>query len=303
MVKALIDGLLELCKSHPKIVILIVDDLETYDALHEQFPERTINIGISECNAVSMAAGLASCGDIPYVIGGDTFMAYRAYEFIRDQLCMQNRNVKVIGIGAGVAICLYGNTHQATEDVGALRGLPGLTVMTPATPTEVKKTVLHSITVDGPEFIRVGRASGYDFYHDGIEFCPYQVQEIRRGKDITIFATGSIACDALQAAEELKERGRADIGVVNVHTIKPFDKEGVVRLSRSYRKWLSVEEHNITGGLGSALSEVIVEKRLHVTLDKLGLAETFAKGHGSYDDMKRVNGLAIENIVQACMKM
>jgi transketolase len=301
MIKALSKGLFELCKTNPNIIVLICDDSETYDFLHDSFPDRIINMGISECNAVSVAAGLSSCGYIPYVIGGNAFMAYRAYEFVRDQLCMQNRNVKVIGIGAGMAISFLGNTQHATEDMGALRSLPNLTIMTPSTPTEVKEVILNSINIKTPSFIRVGRASGNDFYNNGnINFQPYKIQEIKKGKDVAIFATGSIVCDALQAADELKERG-VDVGVVNVHTVKPIDKEGIVRLSKSYNKWISLEEHDVIGGLGSALSEVIVDENLDVKLEKMGLPETFAHGHGTYDDFKKANGLALENIEQVCM--
>lgn len=301
MVKALINSLIELCDSNSDIVLLIADDKEIFDSLHEKFPDRTINIGISECNAISVGAGFASCGNIPYIIGGNTFMAYRAYEFIRDQLCMQNRNVKVIGIGAGMAISVLGNTQHATEDVGALRALPNLTIMTPATPTEVKETVLQSINVDSPMFIRIGRASGKDFYEDGIEFCQYAVQEVRKGENIAIFSMGSMVCDALEAAKIL-EKKEINVGVVNVHTIKPLDKEALKKLSQFYTKWISVEEHNIVGGLGSALSELIVDEELKVTLKKLGLNETFAKGHGTYDDIKEKNGLSIDDIVNICIE-
>jgi transketolase len=113
---------------------------------------------------------------------------------------------------------------------------------------------------------------------------------------------GSIVCDALQAAEQLKDNGM-DIGVINVHTVKPLDQESLEQLSRSYHTWISVEEHNVIGGLGSALAEVIVDKHLDVRLEKIGLTDTFAKGHGTYDDIKRVNGLAVENMVQTCMKV
>lgn len=301
MVRALIESLSELCKENPNIIFLIADDKEVYDSLNEKYPSKTINIGISECNAISVAAGLASCGYVPYVIGGNTFMAYRAYEFIRDQLCMQSRNVKVIGIGAGVAISVLGNTQHATEDVGALRVLPGITIMTPATPTEVKLMVMQTINIDTPLFLRIGRSCEKDFYEDGVKFCPNNVQEIKKGKDMAIFSMGSLVCDALEAAEQLKKKG-LDIGVINVHTIKPLDIKGIKELSEVYSRWISVEEHNVIGGLGSALMEVVVEENLKVSMKRIGLIETFAKGHGTYDDVKKINGLGIDDIIQACLE-
>lgn len=301
MVRALIDSLNELCRQKSNVIFLIADDKEIYDSIYAQYPAQTINIGISECNAISVAAGLASCGYIPYVIGGNTFMAYRAYEFIRDQLCMQKRNVKVIGIGAGVAISVLGNTQHATEDVGALRALPGLTIMTPATPTEVRQMVLQTINIETPLFMRIGRACEKDFYEDGVTFCPYSVQEIKKGKGTAVFSMGSLVSDVLKAAEKLKEKG-LDIGVVNIHTIKPLDIKGIKVLSENYSKWVSVEEHNVIGGLGSALAEVIVEEGLKVSLKKIGFRETFAKGHGTYNDVKEANGLGVDDIIQACIE-
>lgn len=302
MVKALIEALSELCGGNPRIVVLIADDKEVYDALSAKFPDQTINIGISECNAVGVAAGLSGSGCIPYVVGGNTFMAYRAYEFIRNQLCMQNRNVKVIGIGAGLAISILGNTQHATEDVGALRVLPNLTIMTPATPTEVKKVVAHSMEFEGPAFIRIGRGSGEDFYKDDVEFCPYKIQEIKKGKDIAVFAMGSIVCDVLKASEILMQEG-IDIGVMNVHTVKPLDAKELERLSGRYKKWITLEEHNVIGGLGSALAEVIAARRLSVMFQNMGLTDTFAEGYGTYDEIKNRNHLGISDIVSACMTM
>ena len=302
MVKALIEELAKLCSENPNVVALIADDKEVYDALSEKYPDQTVNIGISECNAVSVAAGLSACGCIPYVVGGNTFMAYRAYEFIRNQMCMQNRNVKVIGVGAGMAISVLGNTQHATEDMGALRVLPNLKIMTPATPTEVKKVIAYSMEFEGPAFIRVGRGCGKDFYQDGIKFRPYQIQEIKEGTDIAVFASGSIVCDVMEASCILKQKG-IEIGVMNVHTIKPFDVETAEKLSQRYKKLISVVEHNTLGGLGSALADAIAERRLDVWLCKMGLQDTFAQGYGTYDDIKKKNRLGVDDIVLACIHM
>lgn len=302
MVKSLINGLAQICQKRLEAVVLTVDDIEIYDALHDRFQERIINTGISESNAISMAAGLASSGYLPYVIGGNTFMAYRAYEFLRDQICMQQRNVKVIGVGAGLAISVLGQTQQATEDIGALRVLPNLTVITPATPTEVERTICESVNIVGPAFVRVGRAAGEDFYGEHTEFHVDKVQEIKRGKDIAVFATGSIVCDVVSADKELEKAG-IDIGIYNVHTIKPLDIDTLQGLSKIYHKWISVEEHNVIGGLGGALSEVLASQRNNVFLQRIGLQDTFANGWGTYNDIKERNHLGIQDIIQACVDM
>ncbi len=300
MVKALIETLVKLQKENEDIVALIADDGELYHALHEAVPDRTINIGISECNAVGVSAGMASCGHLPVVIGGGSFMAYRAYEFIRNQLCMQNRNVKVFGIGAGMAISILGNTQHATEDVSALRGLPGLTVMTPATPEEVKNMTALALETEGPVFLRVGRSCGEDFYRDGFTFEPFRIQEVIGGTDMLIFAMGSIVCDAAAAAGKI---GGSHVGVINVHTVKPLDRERLRMYGAKIKKWLIVEEHNINGGLGGAIAEAVADEHLQVELYRMGLAEQFPTGYGTYQELKEKNKLSVEDICQKCTEI
>ena len=300
MVRALIDGLHELGKYNDNVVFFIADDKEIYDGLYTEYPDRTVNVGISECNAISVGAGVSSCNIVPYIIGGNTFMAYRAYEFIRNQLCMQNRNVKVIGIGAGMAISILGNTQHATEDMGALRSLPNMTIMTPATPAETYQMIIQSIHITTPLFVRIGRAGRKDFYEDGLTFLPFNIQQIRQGQKIAVFSIGSIICDVFEAADILSQNG-INVGIINVHTVKPLDKKGVVNLSKQYDVWISVEEHNIIGGLGSALSEVIVDEKLPVRLKKVAL-KTFAKGYGSHEDIKLANHLGVQDIINACLE-
>lgn len=300
MVKALIETLAELQEKNKDIVVLVADDGEVYHALYNAVPDRTINIGISECNAISVSAGLASCGHIPVVIGGNSFLAYRAYEFIRNQLCIQNRNVKVLGIGAGMAISVLGNTQHATEDVSALRGLPRLTVMTPATPEEVKSMIEFALQTEGPMFLRIGRSCGEDFYHYGFKFEPYRMQEVITGNDILIFATGSIVCDAVAAAKQI---GGSHVGVVNVHTIKPLDKEKLRLYSAKVKKWMIVEEHNVNGGLGGAIAEAAADECLEVELYRMGLKEQFPVGYGNYQEIKERNQLSLKDIYRKCIEI
>lgn len=298
MVTALIQSLINLGKDS-RVVYLIADDKEIYDALVELYPNRTFNIGIAECNGISLAAGLENAGFIPYVIGGCSFMAFRALDFIRVQVCMQKSNVKVIGIGAGLAISVLGNTQHGTEDLAVLRALPNLKVVTPSTPTEVNHVVETSYQEQGPTFIRVGRSTGTDFYMNGIEYRTNKIQKVKDGGKLLVFSTGSIVCDVLQAVGQSGE----DIGVVNVHTISPLDEKTLEELAKDCQNWLSVEEHNMNGGLGSALAEAIMDKRLNVSLSRMGLKNQFAKGYGSYEQIKRKNGLSVEDIYNKCMEL
>ena len=301
MIQSMIQGLTEIAKKDDKIIFLIVDDIEPYEGLHESFPDRTFLVGIAECNAVSMAGGLASCGYKPYVIGGDSFLAYRAFEFIRSQVCLEKRNVKLIGIGAGLAIGVHGSMHTATEDVAVLRALPDLTVITPATETEVKQVMQVSAESHHPMFIRLGRSCGEDFYlNSDHQFHLEKLQEIKTGSDLAVICHGSIVCDVVNAVEGLDEH---KIGVINLSTIKPMDEAGLLDLSGRYKKWLTVEEHNLCGGLGSAVAEVVMDHNLDVKLRRMGMCDAFSRATGGHADIKRSVGLGIDDIRKACKRM
>lgn len=298
MVQSMIQGLIKIAEVDDKVLFLVVDDIEPYEGLKRYVPERTFLIGIAECNAINMAAGLANCGYKPYVIGGDSFLAYRGYEFIRSQVCLDNRNVKMIGIGAGMAIGVHGSMHTATEDVSILRALPNLAVITPATPSEVKYTMEAVNGIDGPMFIRLGRSCGEDFYLDAnIAYSVGKIQEIKKGSDLLIIGHGSIVCDAIAAVFELSDYA---IGVASLSTVKPIDVEGLCGLSKRYKNWLTIEEHNLNGGLGSAVAEVIVDNNLDVRLSRMGLCDTFSRATGGHADIKKKNGLDVSDIKERC---
>ncbi|MBE5865475.1 MAG: hypothetical protein E7292_04560 [Lachnospiraceae bacterium] len=296
MIKALIESLIEVGNDE-KVVYLVADDKEVYDGLVAVFPTRTFNIGIAECNGISLAAGLENGGYKPYVIGGCTFMAFRAYDFIRVQMCMQRSNVKVIGIGAGLAISILGNTQHATEDLSSLRALPYLKVITPSTPTEVRHAVNDVYENSGPAYVRVGRSCGVDFYDEGVCYVSNKMQKILDGEKLLIFSTGSILCKVLEVAK----RFTGEVGVIDVHTISPLDVESLKAYAKENSNWMSVEEHNLNGGLGSALAEAVVDNRLEVSLHRFGLKNQFADGYGNYEQIKEKNGLGIEDIYRECL--
>lgn len=299
MIQAMIRGLAAVCNKRQNAAVLVVDDAETMDALGAG---RVVDVGISECNAAGAAAGMASAGMMVYVVACGSFMACRALDFVRDQVCMQNRNVKVLGIGAGFAISALGSTQHSTEDLGVLRALPNLIVMTASTPTEAERMVVFAAERDEPCYIRIGRACGEDFYLTcGVQFEPFKAQELQRGEKIAILATGTIVCDALEAAKELSKQG-VNAGVVNVHTLSPLDTEGIAALAARYDVWVTVEEHSVSAGLGGAAAEVIAEKELRVELVRMGLHGAFAKGHGTHTELKRLNGLGVEDMVRVCKK-
>lgn len=298
MVKALIRALEEIGEDE-KVVFLIADDIEVYSSLKEKYPSRTYNIGIAECNGISLAAGLENCGFVPFVIGGDSFMAFRALDFIRMQVSMQKSNVKIIGIGAGLAISVLGNTQHGTEDLSVLRAIPNLKVVTPGSPTEVYESIVLSKNEIAPTFFRIGRSTGVDYYSNGYKYEANKVQTVIEGCQLIVFSTGSILCDVISAIKGMKE----NIGVVNVHTVSPLDVDSIKTIAKKCSKWVSIEEHNLNGGLGSALAEVIVDYNLDVKLRRVGLNNQYANGYGSYDEIKRKNGLGIDDIAKTIRGM
>lgn len=268
-----------------------------YDQYRRDFPGQYLNLGISEANMLGMAAGMASRGKIPFAYTIGAFLAYRAFEFIRNDICLQNQNVKIVGTGAGQVYSALGPTHHATEDLGGLRSLPNLTILCPASPKEVYAATHAAYRHRGPVYLRLGTNREPEVYEGN---CPFEIGravELRAGTDVVLLGTGSILRDALDAAEQLDKDG-ISVRVVNVHTLKPLDVEAVRRGIRETGRIVTVEDHNITGGLGSAVAEVIAESGRGVKFRRVGLTD-FSHGYGTYAQVKETNGLGRNHIEEA----
>lgn len=291
MQKAYMSALCEIAGEDRNVLSLLADSGTGYDELFRRyFPEQMLDFGIAEENMVSAAAGLAMCGKIPFVYTAGAFLAYRSLEFIRDDICFQNLNVKIVGMGAGLSWSTLGVTHHTTEDLGALRALPNLTVFSPACPREVEKTVRAAYEIHGPVYIKIGMNNEPDVYGEDYEFVTGRQYLLRDGKDVCIFAAGGIVAEVLAAAQLLAEAG-VDAAVVNVPTIAPFDTEYVLEMAKRYPAVFTVEEHSITGGLGSAVAETLSEGGAGVRFRRIGLAGCFAKGYGTHAQVRAANGL------------
>ncbi len=303
MIDAFDNELIKLAMQDDRIVIIGADDGRFCSLVPEKMKERYLNVGIAECNAIGIAAGLSCCGKIPFVTAGGTFLVHRANEFIRDDVCMQNRNVKIIAIGAGLAMNALGNTQHMTEDVATLRSIPNLTIMTAATPKEAILMADMAYKMDGPVYIRLGRHEGKDVYQEQkMEFRVGKGQVICKGNDISIITTGTILSDILEVLPELNKNG-VFAEVINMHTIKPIDKEIITQAADHTGKILIVEEHSVTGGLRGAVAEVLTEAGKVPIMQYMGLKDCFAQGYGSYRDIKRKNGLSLENIKMQALKL
>ncbi|MDE7184944.1 MAG: transketolase [Lachnospiraceae bacterium] len=292
---AYLDTLYELARNDKRVYALISDNgAIVYDKFRKDFPEQYLNLGISESNMVGMAAGMASCGKIPFAYTIGAFLAYRAFEFIRNDVCLQNQNVKIVGTGAGEVYSALGPTHHSTEDMGGLRALPNLIVVCPASPMEVRKATRAAYEHEGPVYLRLGTNKEPEIYKNDYEFCIGKAVTIRDGGDITLIGTGSILKDVLDVAEQLKLEG-IDVRVIDMHTIKPIDKEVIIKAIDETGKLITVEDHNVIGGLGGAVAEVVAEYGEKIQFRRLGL-DGFSTGYGTYDQLKEQNGIGLKRI-------
>ncbi len=299
MRNAYLSALHQLSKANKSILALVADNgTIVYDKYREDFPDRFINFGISEANMVSVAAGLASCGKIPFAYTIANFLAFRAYEQIRNDVCMQKMNVKIVGIGVGFVYSYLGPTHHSTEDIAVMRVLPEMTIFSPSDPLETVKATNAAAQIVGPVYLRLTTGGTPKIYEEDYEFEIGKGVTLREGNDIAIIATGSIVHEAMQAVNELEGLG-ISARLINIHTIKPIDREIIIKAAEETQAIFTVEEHSITGGLGSCVAEVLAEENCELDAFKiLGLNDVFPQGYGNYQEMKALNGLSKDDIVR-----
>lgn len=288
----------ELAAENPDIVVLDADlAAATKTGIFKKaYPERFFDCGIAEANMMGVAAGLAACGKIPFASSFAMFAAGRAYEIVRNSIGYPGLNVKIGATHAGISVGEDGATHQCCEDIALMRTIPGMTVINPADDIEARAAVKAAAEMNGPVYLRFGRLAAPVFNdNDDYKFEIGKGVELREGNDITIIATGLMVYEALKAADMLKEEG-ISAGVVNIHTIKPIDKELICKVAENTGILMTVEEHSVIGGLGSAVSEVVTEC-YPVPVIKIGVNDEY--GHsGPAADLLKEFGLCAENIAE-----
>lgn len=303
MQKTYINCLYNLMKTDKNVISCLSDSDTDYDEMiARELPKQSLNFGISENNKVAAAAGLASFGKIPFVYTTNAFLAYRSYEFIRDDICLQNKNVKLIGMGCGISWSTLGPTHHTTEDLACLKSLPNLTILSPASPKELAKCMEYAYNTFGPVYIRMGMGNEKEIYEQDCNFKISKNNVISDGKDATIFVTGSIISEVLEAKEALL-KDNINVKVINVSTIKPLDNTSIIEECKNQKNIFTVEEHNIIGGLGSSISDVIAENGLGCKVNKIGLNDCFANGYGTYDEIKKQNKLDSSSIYNRLLQV
>ncbi len=292
------EALAELGRVNENVVVLDADlaGATKTGIFLKEFPNRFFNMGIAEQDMIATAAGLSTCGKIPFASTFAVFATGRVYDQIRNSICYPNLNVKICATHCGISVGEDGATHQMLEDINLMRGLPNMTVISPADDTEAKWAVKKAAEINGPVYIRFGRASTPIIYDETANFELGKAIQFGEGKDATVFATGIMVAEALKAKEEL-EKENINIRVVDIHTIKPIDKETIVKCAKETEKLISIEEHNIIGGLGTAVSEVLTDN-YPKKLIRLGIKDCFGKS-GSASELLKYFGLTSDKIIEA----
>ena len=270
-------ALVELGKENKEVVVLTADLAgATKTSLFEkEFPDRFINVGIAEQNLIGISAGLATTGKIPFASTFAMFAAGRAYDQIRNSVAYPKLNVKICGTHAGVTVGEDGATHQMLEDLSLMRSIPNMTVLCPSDDTQTKWAIKEMAKFDGPVYIRLARVATPIIYDENQKFEIGKMVQIGDGTDATIFATGVEVAEALKAKEEL-EKENINIRVVDVHTIKPIDREMIVKCAKETEKIITIEDHSIIGGLGTAICEVLSEE-YPTKVIRMGMNDKFGK--------------------------
>ena len=295
------EALRQLGYEDDKVVVLDADlsGATKTSTFAKEHSNKFFNIGIAEQNMIGIAAGLATTGKTVFASTFAVFAAGRAYDQIRNSVCYPKLNVKICATHAGITVGEDGATHQMLEDIGLMRGLPNMTVLSPSDDAETRWAIKEAAKIDGPVYVRLHRLATPEIYDETTEFELGKAIMHGEGNDATVFATGDMTSVALMAQEELKKEG-IDIRVVDFHTIKPIDREMIIKCAKETKKLISIEDHSIINGLGTAISEVLIEE-YPKKLVKIGINDEFGKS-GKAEELLRYFKLTPEKIIEEVKK-
>ena len=290
------EALVQLGKENEKIVVLDADLANATKTIQfaKEFPQRFFDIGIAEADMIGTAAGMSLCGKIPYASTFAVFAAGRTYDQIRSSVCYPNLNVKICATHSGVTVGEDGATHQMLEDISLMRVLPNMKVFCPSDDVQTKWIIKEISKIQGPCYVRLCRLATPEIYDENQKFEIGKMVQLGEGTDATIFATGVVVSEALKAQKILKEKG-IDVRVVDVHTIKPLDEEMILKCAKETNRLISIEDHSILGGMGSAISEVLTEK-YPTRLERMGINDKFGKS-GKAEELLKYFGIDAEAII------
>ena len=266
----------------------------------KKFPERFFDMGIAEANMMSTAAGMATTGKVPFASTFAVFAAGRSYDQIRNSICYPNLNVKICSTHAGITVGEDGATHQMLEDISMMRTLPNMKVLSPSDDLETAWAIEEAYKQSGPVYVRLSRLATPIIYDENQKFEFGKMIQIGNGTDATIFATGDVLAEALKAKQILDEKG-IFVRIVDVHTIKPIDEDMIVKCAKETKRLISIEDHSIIGGLGSAISEVLTSK-FPAKLERIGINDEFGRS-GKAEELMKFYGVNFEKIVDKMLEL
>ncbi len=297
---AFIRTLLDLAEKDDRINLVVGDlGFGVVEPFAERFPKQYLNVGVAEQNMTGIATGLALCGKIVFTYSIGNFPSLRCVEQIRNDVCYHNADVKIVSVGGGLGYGALGITHHNTEDMAILRALPRMTVVCPGDPLEAELATRAVAAQSGPCYLRLGRSGERRIHDECIDFRLGKSITVRQGDDLALIATGGVLEIAVQTADRLMRDGMC-ARVISMHTVKPLDTEAVLMMARETSAIVTIEEHSIIGGLGSAVAEVLAESNeLKVPFKCLGLPSTFASPIGSQEYLRGVYSLSVDGILKS----
>jgi transketolase len=292
--------LLELAATDPRVSLVVGDiGFGVVEPFAQRFPDRFVNAGVAEQNMTGIATGIAFTGKVVFTYSIGNFPTIRCLEQIRNDVCYHGAAVKIVTVGSGFAYGSLGMTHHATEDIALMRALPNMVVVAPGDPIEVERATRAVVEHRGPCYLRLGRVGEPRLHDERVAFHLGRAIEIRAGGRMTIIATGSMLATALVVAERLAGEG-IDARVLSMHTVKPLDTDAVIAAACETRAIVTLEEHSVIGGLGSAVAEALAESGVGpVAFKRLGLPGNFASEAGSREYLLAVHGLSEDGIIRA----
>ena len=292
------NALVELGKTHENVVVLDADlaGATKSGTFRKAFPDRHFNCGIAECNMVGVGAGLSTMGLVPFVSTFAMFAAGRAYEQVRNTIGYPHLNVKICATHGGISVGEDGASHQCCEDFALMRTIPGMTVMCPSDDVEARKMVHAAFEMEGPVYIRFGRAATPVYHDEAFTFEIGKGEVLQDGTDVAIIATGILVPEAIEAGKRLTAQG-IKARIINMATIKPLDEELVIRAAKECGRIVTVEEHNILGGLGEAVAGVVAEN-VPVPVHRIGVRDEFGHSGPAAELLKQFGLTADEIVVQ-----
>lgn len=295
-------SLIEEAKTNKDIVVVEADLMNCIKTgpFKKEYPDRFFNVGIAEANMVGVSAGLATCGKIPFCSSFGTFATRRCFDQVFISVAYSKQNVKIVGTDPGICAEINGGTHMPLEDMGIMRGIPGMLCVEPTDSTMLKALMPQIIAYKGATYIRLQRKKAETVYQEGEKFDLFKAKKIASGKDATIIASGIMVSKALQAREELKKQG-LDVGVLNVFTWKPIDKEAIIECAKESGAIVVAENHNVHNGLYSAVSEVIVANK-PVPMESVAVMDEFGEV-GKMPYLAKKFHITEEDIVEKTLKV